>query len=564
MIQNENQDVFDLKYCRSLAKELIIKGKVEFDIEEIKPYFTNFFYPMHTGDYMKVEGRTTQIYNKVNLKQVYLDALPKSFSEYFFTEYLERFNVICDPLQPRCGAGFINVFGGFRHERKPYNTFSNDTKMKVEMMLNYIKDVLASGKEENYNFIMKWYANMLQCGKNQSVLYLKGPEGIGKSTITEFLRDHVLGLDAYKTGRSKYLTTSFNKPLMGALLVCYEELPVFSEREWEAVSATIKNSVTSAYEDYEDKFEKTIPNVRNLNNYIINTNVEAIKHSEGRRYYIADISTHRQGDLKFWEQLHKNCFNDEVGSAFYNYCCEIDVKDFNSQDFPQTEAKRVAIIERLPYEYRFLKDQYIYPEQSIKKIPLDELYQKYVTYMKSEDKKPSSKFKFTAMLRDININYSHSGSVNYYDVSLSKLKEIANKKKWLHELDNNRNIDPFSEPEPSKLDTNEQIILDLQDKLTQKNEEIAKLKQMLEQLQQKPKEDKYVTKMKQVDTLLENIKEYLNKNQPIKMPQHNNKSLEQVSNEEYDPFIENENVSEEQFIIDHKMLDDLVSEFNKN
>ena len=44
---------------------------------------------------------------------------------------------------------------------------------------------------------------------------------------------------------------------------------------------------------YENKYEKPYE-ARNMNNYAILSNNDAIKDDEGRRYFILDISGHRQ------------------------------------------------------------------------------------------------------------------------------------------------------------------------------------------------------------------------------------------------------------------------------
>ena len=60
-------------------------------------------------------------------------------------------------------------------------------------MLNYLKEIWASDNEAQFQFIIKWLSKMAKGGKNQSVLYLKSEQGIGKSTFTDFLRKHVIG-----------------------------------------------------------------------------------------------------------------------------------------------------------------------------------------------------------------------------------------------------------------------------------------------------------------------------------------------------------------------------------
>ena len=66
---------------------------------------------------------------------------------------------------------------------------SNGVKKSVEYVLDFLKEVWASYSDLQFDFIVKWLANMARGGKNQSVLYLRGEQGIGKSTFTDFLRN---------------------------------------------------------------------------------------------------------------------------------------------------------------------------------------------------------------------------------------------------------------------------------------------------------------------------------------------------------------------------------------
>ena len=75
----------------------------------------------------------------------------------------------------------------------PYSNYKNDIKAGVDIMNSYILDVLANNNQKVYDYIIKWYACVAQGKKNETCLYLKGPEGIGKSTISDFMRMNVLG-----------------------------------------------------------------------------------------------------------------------------------------------------------------------------------------------------------------------------------------------------------------------------------------------------------------------------------------------------------------------------------
>ena len=100
------------------------------------------------------------------------------------------------------------------------------------MMLNYLKEIWATDNKPQYEFIIKWLAKMARGGNNQSVLYLKSDEGIGKSTFTDFFRKYVIGPKLCMQSGSQPLISRFNKTLFCKLLVIFEELENFSTNQW--------------------------------------------------------------------------------------------------------------------------------------------------------------------------------------------------------------------------------------------------------------------------------------------------------------------------------------------
>ena len=50
----------------------------------------------------------------------------------------------------------------------------------------------------------------------------------------------------------------------------------------------------------EQKKEKAFI-AKNISNYIINSNVDAVKDDNGRRYFILDLSNKRKGDFEFFK-----------------------------------------------------------------------------------------------------------------------------------------------------------------------------------------------------------------------------------------------------------------------
>ena len=132
--------------------------------------------------------------------------------------------------------------------------------------------------------------------------------------------------------------TTFNQSiqffLFCKLLVVFEELENFSTNQWQGVSTRLKKDTTSDTIIYEEKNEKAFT-AKNISNYIINSNVDAIKDDDGRRYFILDLSNKRKGDIEYFNKIYSNCMNDEVGEGIlsWNKSWNRGPKEENAQPF---------------------------------------------------------------------------------------------------------------------------------------------------------------------------------------------------------------------------------------
>lgn len=427
---------FDLEECKRLYDQttIIEMNKKTFN-QACKDYINKFFYTMNTGEFFQFHEDKFILQTTQTIKSVYFNRLPSDVSNWFFKENTKIYELIFDVTKPKIGNNYINIFDGFIHEKKDYNTYSDDIKEKVNLMNSYVMEVLASNNQASFDYLMKWHSNVIKGKKNQSALYLKGREGIGKSTLAEFIKDYVLGPKSSTKADSTPLLTPFNKMLLGKLFVLFEELPTFTESQWSGVSSKIKDWVTSDTMLYSDKMEKQFE-AKNYNNYVINANHEAIKESQGRRYFIVDVSTVHETDHEYFGNLRSKCFKKEVAEAYYNYLLTIDTTNFESQrDMPETKSKKNVIADLLCIEYKFLKDEYILKNNNISKVTPKSLHSNYSDYCSIKEKKPVSLIRFSAKLREIGIEYRKIHGDNVYNVSLDDLKKIAEKHKWMHELD---------------------------------------------------------------------------------------------------------------------------------
>ena len=172
-----------------------------------------------------------------------------------------------------------------------------------------------------------------------------------------------------------------------------------------------------------------------MNNYAINSNNDSIRDDDGRRYFICDVSHKYKDNHDYFDKLRKECFNDAVGEAFYNYMIEVDTNDFYPQKYPMTKNKLISHIKRLPKEYEFIKQNYILKNLGINCTP-KVLYSEYKEFCS----KPIVKGEFMTKLSNVGICDRKTNGNNYYKYSFEELKKIGEEKHWLHETDDYEDV----------------------------------------------------------------------------------------------------------------------------
>ena len=471
-------------------------------LEEAKAYLTKYFIPLDNGDIAVLKNGKYEIQDYAIVKRTYFGRLSKELNAYFFNEFTGIRNIVCelykDTLYDKC----LNICPKIKAVYKPFNEIDNDTKTKLQIFMNYIKDVLANNNNESYEYLLKWYSNAVKGNKNDACLYMKGEQGIGKSTICDFLKEYVVGTDLYLESGSKPLISNFNSILYGKLFVEFSELENFNTSQWMACSSVLKRFITSNTFLLEGK-NKDAVQLNNINNYVINSNNDAIKDDEGRRYFILDINHKYKDDREYFGKIRKNCFNNEVGNAFYSYMMEYNTEEFIPQNYPITKSKLNSYAKRLDSVGQFLKDEYVLNNLGLNIKPKD-LHDDYNNYCNSNNiKNPLSKIQFVEKLTNLNINYMKSGT-NIYKVSYEHLKQIADKNKWIHELDEVDNNDEVEELDDVIIKQQNQQIEELKEQIENYKKEIEELKQ--QQLKKKKiVKKKFIVENENEDDLIINL-----------------------------------------------------------
>ena len=477
---------FDFEKMRNLYECGVRKDDLD-----CKEYIIKFFKPLINGTHALIEDDQVTIIQKDTMKDVFLSRFPKTIQVWYKT-MTTPVQLICDINKPITGDGFVNISKKVKHIIKPYESNDDVVKKGVQTMLDFIKEVWANNVDSSFQYIIKWLSNMVKGKRNCTCLYVKALQGVGKSTLPEFIRDYVIGKDITCKGKTDHLKGQHNLQLLGRLFVYFEELQIFSEKEWSAVDSELKDMITDNWGSYTDKYEKRFE-AENINNYMVLTNSN-LKGINGRRYFVVDISPTRMDDFEYYGNLRKQCYNDEVGQAFYNYLMEFNTDGFMSLEMPLTESKMIAVSELLTPLEKFLKLNFLLRNTGIneKLKTLHELYKRF------DDGKyaMTSIQKFSSNMRELGFKYKPMNGYNTYNITFDELQKMATKRKWLSDLDNDTITDNNKKCEDSDaLDEGVNKTDQSMYQLTFLKNENDELKKQIELLQaqlkkDKPKEDK--------------------------------------------------------------------------
>ena len=192
---------------------------------EARDYLSKYFVPLTGGQYAFLKNGNYVVMDKKEVNITYFDRLPPDVVKWFYrTPSICAKDLVYKLNEPALTKTTLNLCPQIKTVYRPYSSFSAETHAKVDIFVGYILEVLSSSNKDQYEYIMNWLTVTLKGGKNQSCIYMKGPEGIGKSALGDFIREHVIGKDLYLSTGSEPLISRFNAILGGKLLVVFEEL----------------------------------------------------------------------------------------------------------------------------------------------------------------------------------------------------------------------------------------------------------------------------------------------------------------------------------------------------
>jgi hypothetical protein len=225
----------------------------------------------------------------------------------------------------------INLFMGFRTQ--PADDESYREKLTIDF-LDSVKRNVCGGDEDNYNFLIKWFAMIMQkkLVKTGVMPVITGPRGIGKSMLTDAFCQII--------GQYALPNTVFLKDIFGQFNGIVEDkvFIVINEPKDYEKNEEYMNSIKSQITELNVRIRHMhVGETRKdcYGNYIITTNEdEPIREELGDRRIIY-IRAKKVVDEDHFETFYSSirpeeggAFTQEFLSSLYRYMLNVDITDF--------------------------------------------------------------------------------------------------------------------------------------------------------------------------------------------------------------------------------------------
>ena len=234
----------------------------------------------------------------------------------------------------------FNIWKGFRISKAVADVYD---EKDAEPILNHIKKRWCQNNEKTFDYVLNYFAHILQKPYKKSgvVLTLKSDEGGGKGIIFNILAQ-IIGDNHYvQINNIDQLVGSFNGIGEGKILCNLDEAFWGGDKKKEGI---VKNIITENKINVNKK-NKEAYTIDDYCNYCITSNNEwMIGVSEGsRRYYALELDNELSGRSSEEKMVIIKPILEAPPEAFAKVLYNRDISNFNPRIFDKTELLQEQI-----------------------------------------------------------------------------------------------------------------------------------------------------------------------------------------------------------------------------
>ncbi|MAB50943.1 MAG: hypothetical protein CMG80_04250 [Marinobacter sp.] len=249
-------------------------------------------------------------------------------------ESIDRKNVDRIVFNPKddCDDNEFNIWKGFAYKQ------TDDCDVtKIQKWLDHIKSIWADDDETTFEYILNWFARILQqpWKKNNICLVLHSIEGVGKSFILDMI-GKIIGKDYYySTSSLKHILGDFNGDAEGKILVNLNETNWGGDKK---MVGAFKEFITDNSIVINKKGIQSYT-IDNYANTIITTNEEWIVNINNgdRRFNLRECKNEKYS-RDYYEEISKTPLQEIA-----NYLYSRDITHYDPRDFVKSELHKLQV-----------------------------------------------------------------------------------------------------------------------------------------------------------------------------------------------------------------------------
>ena len=318
-------------FCRETGDYIIMDKKIVVKEDGTEKWDKCWYLkgPTKAKDHFQKEifTYTYQDGQKTNNKQI------NPFKEWCM--WSDRREVRKIDFDPRDNApkDIFNLWNGYNINKEDAEDFD---EKEAEPILNHIKTCWCDGDEESYNYVLNWFAWILQNPYKKSgvVLALRSKQGGGKGVVISKL-DEIIGDTHFcQNSNANYLFGDFNGQLEGKILINLDEAYWGGDKKMEG---QMKNKITEKNQTINKK-NKEAYKISCYANYVISTNGEwfAGVTEDDRRYYCLELNNKYAGRMTKEKEDYFKPIIDASAGSFAKVLYNRDISDYNPRIFKKT------------------------------------------------------------------------------------------------------------------------------------------------------------------------------------------------------------------------------------
>ncbi|KAA6382391.1 MAG: hypothetical protein EZS28_022082 [Streblomastix strix] len=238
----------------------------------------------------------------------------------------------------------FSIFQGYKYKRLD----SIDYEC-LQMYLDLIRETIAAGDEEVYDYIVNWIAYMIQnVGKKTKVaIVLQGRQGIGKNRFTDVIAELTNRYSCPNITNTEEFTGNFNSVVENKMFSVLNELRNYDTKK--GLATIMKSVISDEYIRINEKNQprRTAENVMNLI-YVTNSDSPLQLDTDDRRHLVCacktvhQVTLNQKSDVEYFNQLSQS-YTQYFYENLMTFFLERDISQFNPTLIPMTEAKKQLI-----------------------------------------------------------------------------------------------------------------------------------------------------------------------------------------------------------------------------